>query len=66
VRSAGNSGSIAGAMALLQDSAEPFPFDVQTTMVDTTTNLVFDFRAAIENVTDAENVVCDQVVVTVQ
>ena len=34
--------------------------------MQTATNLAFDFRAAIENVTDAENVVCDQVVVTVQ
>lgn len=64
VRSAGNSGTIAGAMALLQETAEPFPFDVQTATVDTTVNLAFDFRAAIENVTDAENVVCEQVVVT--
>jgi hypothetical protein len=68
IRSAGNSGTTAGTLALLQDlpGAEPFPFDSQTATVDTTVNLSFDLRAAIDNITDAEKVVCDQAVVTRQ
>jgi hypothetical protein len=34
--------------------------------VNTTANLALDVRAAIDNVTDAENVVCEQALVTLE
>jgi hypothetical protein len=68
VRAAGNAGTVAAAMAVLQDGsgADPFSFATQTATIGTTTNLVFDLTASIDNVTDTENVTCEQALVTMQ
>jgi hypothetical protein len=68
VRSAGNAGIVAAAMAVLQDisGAESFSFATQTATIDTATNLAFDLTASIDNATDAENVTCEQAIITLQ
>jgi len=68
VRSAGTSGSVAGALALVHDNAgiSLWGFDTQTATVNTTGSLTVDLRATIQDFTGTERVACEQLVVHVE
>ena len=67
VRTAGASGTVAGAIALSQDNASAlFGMDTQTAIVDTTASLGLDLRGSIQDATGAERVACEQLVVRVE
>ncbi len=66
VRSAGSSGSVVGSIAVFDDNAPggAFPVASQTATVNTTGTLTFNLTGVIADATGAENVTCDQLIVT--
>jgi hypothetical protein len=65
VRATGAAGSVAGALALEQDSGSTsiFPFGTQTAVVDMTTALNLDLVASIQDFSGTERVICEQMFV---
>jgi hypothetical protein len=66
VRSAGAGGSLASTITITCDNATapPFGCDTQTSTIDTTTSLVLSLTAAIDNLSGAESITCEQLVIT--
>ena len=66
VRSSGSSGSVCGALALGLDDNTAFPMATQTATVNTTGSLAVDLTGTIDDVTQAENLICEQLVVSLE
>ena len=66
IRSAGSSGSVVASLAFVQDTATPilFPYNSAVTTVNTTSSLAVDLKAAIDDFTGTESVICDQLLIT--
>jgi hypothetical protein len=66
VRTAGVSGSIIGSVAVIEDNiaTTSFPIPSQAATVDTTGSLTLDLRGLITDGTGAENVTCEQLVIS--
>jgi hypothetical protein len=68
VRTNGTSGIVVGTLFIVLDNLGMPAFfgDSQTATLNTTASLTIDFRANIDNATDAEAVHCDQVAIRLE
>lgn len=66
IRSAGASGLAVGTLALSEDDNTAFSMSSQTATINTTGSLTVNLTASIDDISQAEYVICDQLIISLE